>query len=117
MDIKLDFYENGRHKRIAHFFKEGVHMTVSPHSVGPQGEDASGWEVYFWGDKEGKLDTSNVLDSAVVDGGSDDQEEIADTYARRLEMGIKPKDMFSDTVEANLESMRHISEDIKSEKR
>ena len=116
MPIKLDFYPNGYNQRVAHFKKNGIHLTVAPHNVGPDGKQMLGWEVYFWGDNKGKIDTSHALESIVLDGGPDDLEEIADTYARRLDSGVKPEDMFTDIYEENRKNIKQLYEDFQAGK-
>ncbi len=77
-EIKLDFYENGYKNKVVHYKHGEVHLTDTPHVYGIKGEQMSGYEVFFWSDKKGKIDTSRALESAVIDGGPDDQEEIAE---------------------------------------
>ena len=114
MPIKLDYYPNGYNQKVAHFAKNGIHMTVAPHNTGSERKQISGWDVYFWGDKEGKMDTSHALNSISLDGNTDDLEEIADTYARRLDAGVKVEDIFKDTEEQTRVNMKKLLEDFQA---
>jgi len=108
MPVNLDFFTNAGNQRIAHFMKDGIHVTVRPHTVGvdPKQLQVKGFEVFFWkSNEQGDMDLSRELESCVVSGGPEDFEEIADTYARRLDAGIKPEDMFKDIKEKNLREM------------
>ena len=113
-DLKFDIYDNAWGNKVIHFKNEGVHLTLTPHTYGMIDGGLSGIEIYLWPDKDGKPDTAKILNSITVDGTVEDMEEIADTYARRLVLGIKPENIFDDIIEANREAMRELSEKFKT---
>lgn len=95
--------------------KGGIHLTVAPHSI--DSGETLGWEVFLWGDDDGKPDTSKALETMVLDGGPEDQEEIADVYARRLDAGVKPENIFQDTIEANRRMMGELVEQVNAQRK
>lgn len=103
MNINLNFDKDIKGNRIVSFVKGEIHLTVRPHIL--LEDDGTlkdhGLEVEFWGDIQGKRDPGNLLHSNIVFGTREDLEEVADTYARRLESNINPKDMFNDIIENN----------------
>ncbi|HET7099228.1 MAG TPA: hypothetical protein VFI61_03285 [Patescibacteria group bacterium] len=103
-DIGINFGEDIMGVREAFYSSDkGTHLTVRPHTV--MQDDGTfkdhGLEVEFWGDKQGKRDPDNLLASNVIPGTGEDLEEVADTYARRLDRGVAPEHMFDDIIENN----------------
>lgn len=93
------------------------HLRIHPHNTGNE-KDANwgGWDVSFYPDKDGQCDTSHgSLNSAYIDGTTEDIEEIALTFAQRLASGVDPKNMFVDLEEATIKSMRQILDRMKKE--
>jgi len=88
--------------KVAGFDKGEIHLTVLPHLILERGSYVSnGVSVFFWGDGKGQEN----LNSIVLQGTEADIEEIADTYARRLESGVEIEHMFDDIIEKNREQM------------
>lgn len=102
--IEIEFSNNPIGQKTANFVdKRSIHLTVVPHTIMEDGGKLKnyGFEVSFWRDRGGKPDFESPLNSNVVPGGEDDLEEIADTYANRLNSGINPEKMFDDIIEMN----------------
>ena len=93
MTVQLDYFEPGKGLKAAYFVKNGIHLTVGPH-FSAMNAPQDGFEVSFWADKNGKPDMDKPLNSKTIRSGTENLEEVADVYARRLDMGAKPEEMF-----------------------
>ncbi len=69
-------------------------------------------DVYICEDDKGKPNFAKVLNSLSLDGTPRDLEEIVDTYSRRLESGVAPKDIFRDTEKSTRNHFFRIIEKI-----
>ncbi len=106
-DIGISFGQDIKGIREASYSSSnGTHLTVRPHTI--MESDGTfknhGLEVEFWGDKQGERDPDSLLSSNVIPGTGEDLEEVADTYARRLDSGVSPEHMFDDIIENNRKS-------------
>jgi len=96
-------------KQIASAEVGGIHLNIAPV------EGGGGYNVYFLGDKDGRGDFGQVLNSSFVEGASGDLEEIALTFAQRLASGVEPENMFVDIEEKNSRIFHEILEKMKKD--
>ena len=113
---QINFHLNGNNETVAEVVISGVHLIVRPDMRGNDEKVLTGWKVGLFGDIDGKMDSSNKLNEAFVPGGPDDQEEILDTYARRLASGFQPNDVFKDLDEKDSLDLAKYAEDLQAGK-
>ncbi len=116
MEDSVETFENALKQKVVRIKVGNLYVSVTPHtSLGIKDPETMEVFIFKGNDKNGP-DYERELNSTLVEGTEADAEEIADTYANRLKAGVKPKNLFRDTEEANIANMRKILDKISEKK-
>ncbi len=110
MGIEYCEREDGFRNAYAFRKRDGVHLLIHPDPVENHDRTFSGWIVDLYGDDKGEVDFGKYLNGMYVGGKPDDLEEIADTFGRRLGLGVRPEDFFKDIEDATRISLQELAE-------